>query len=96
MVKAREADLILAEVGRDPRMVSMIEDLVNKNLAQVGSMIGKDKSHSVAIRTWWRIPAQKVAVLPVPDWACWITSRPLVKGTIPRCWIAEGFSKPNT
>ena len=39
-------------------------------------------------------PAQKVAVLPVPDWACWITSRPLANGTIPFCWIAEGFSKP--
>jgi hypothetical protein len=41
-----------------------------------------------------RMPAQKVAVLPVPDWACWITSRPLPKGTMPFCWMAEGFSKP--
>ena len=39
-------------------------------------------------------PAQKVAVFPVPDWACWITSRPLANGTMPFCWIAEGFSKP--
>lgn len=29
-----------------------------------------------------------------PDCACWMTSRPLVKGTIPFCWMAEGFSKP--
>jgi len=40
------------------------------------------------------MPEQKVAVLPVPDCACWMTSRPCVNGTIPRCWMAEGFSKP--
>jgi len=40
------------------------------------------------------LPAQKVAVLPVPDWACWMTSSPLANGTIPFCWMAEGFSKP--
>ena len=36
---------------------------------------------------------EKVAVLPVPDWACAITSCPLTTGTIARCWIAEGRSK---
>jgi len=36
---------------------------------------------------------EKVAVLPVPDWAWAITSRPWVMGRIARCWIAEGFSK---
>ena len=41
-----------------------------------------------------RMPVQKVAVLPVPDWACWMTSRPLPNGTIPFCWMAEGFSNP--
>ena len=41
-----------------------------------------------------RMPAQKVAVLPVPDCACWITSRPLPNGTMPFCWMADGFSKP--
>ena len=40
------------------------------------------------------MPAQNVAVLPVPDWACWMTSIPLAMGTMPRCWIAEGFSNP--
>lgn len=39
-------------------------------------------------------PAQNVAVLPVPDCACWMTSRPLAKGTMPFCWMADGFSKP--
>ena len=43
-----------------------------------------------------RMPVQKVAVLPVPDWACWMTSRPLPNGTIPFCWMAEGFSNPGT
>jgi hypothetical protein len=36
---------------------------------------------------------ENVAVLPVPDCACAITSRPWVMGRIARCWIAEGFSK---
>ena len=36
---------------------------------------------------------EKVAVLPVPDCACAITSCPLTTGTIARCWIAEGRSK---
>jgi hypothetical protein len=35
-----------------------------------------------------------VAVLPVPDCACAIVSRALMSGTIARCWIADGFSKP--
>lgn len=53
---------------------------------------------------WWVVcmcvnvgetyPMENVAVLPVPDWACAITSRPLITGTIARCWMAEGFSKP--
>jgi hypothetical protein len=36
---------------------------------------------------------EKVAVLPVPDCACAITSCPLTTGTIARCWISEGRSK---
>jgi len=36
---------------------------------------------------------EKVAVLPVPDWACAMTSCPLTTGTMARCWIAEGRSK---
>ena len=39
---------------------------------------------------------ENVAVLPVPDWACAMTSRPCVMGKIARCWIAEGFSKSKT
>ena len=35
---------------------------------------------------------EKVAVLPVPDWACAMTSRPVTTGTIARCWMAEGRS----
>lgn len=37
---------------------------------------------------------ENVAVLPVPDWACAITSRPFTIGNILRCCIADGFSKP--
>lgn len=37
---------------------------------------------------------EKVAVLPVPDWAWAIVSLPLVIGIIPHCWMGEGFSKP--
>jgi hypothetical protein len=36
---------------------------------------------------------EKVAVLPVPDCAWAITSRPLVMGRMARAWMAEGFSK---
>jgi len=36
---------------------------------------------------------EKVAVLPVPDWAWAMTSWPLMTGTIARCWMAEGRSK---
>jgi hypothetical protein len=36
----------------------------------------------------------KVAVLPVPDWACAMVSRIIMRGLIARCWIADGFSKP--
>ena len=32
------------------------------------------------------------AVLPVPDWACIMTSRPARSGIIARCWIGDGFS----
>jgi hypothetical protein len=39
---------------------------------------------------------ENVAVLPVPDCACAITSRPWVMGRIARCWMAEGFSKSVT
>ena len=37
---------------------------------------------------------ENVAVFPVPDWACAITSLPLTIGLIALCWMAEGFSKP--
>lgn len=40
----------------------------------------------------WSTPIENVAVLPVPDCAWAITSRPLIMGTIALCWIAEGFS----
>ena len=36
---------------------------------------------------------EKVAVFPVPDCACAITSCPLTTGMIACCWIAEGCSK---
>ena len=36
---------------------------------------------------------ENVAVLPVPDCAWAMTSRPWMIGRIARCWIAEGFSK---
>lgn len=38
---------------------------------------------------------ENVAVLPVPDCACAMTSRPFTIGRIARCWIADGFSKSN-
>jgi len=37
---------------------------------------------------------EKVAVFPVPDCACAMTSRPFAMGLMDRCWIADGFSKP--
>jgi hypothetical protein len=37
---------------------------------------------------------EKTAVLPVPDCDWAITSWPWVMGRIARCWIADGFSKP--
>jgi hypothetical protein len=37
---------------------------------------------------------EKTAVLPVPLCDCAMRSRPFVIGTMARCWIAEGFSKP--
>jgi len=43
--------------------------------------------------TCWRIEIEKVAVLPVPDWACAMTSWPFTTGTIARCWMADGRSK---
>merc|ERR1719244_1260504 len=41
-----------------------------------------------------KMAMENVAVLPVPDWAWAITSIPLIQGTIARCWMALGFSKP--
>ena len=35
--------------------------------------------------TFWRIEMEKVAVLPVPDWAWAITSCPFTTGTMARC-----------
>jgi hypothetical protein len=40
------------------------------------------------------IAIEIVAVLPVPDWAWAITSRPLTIGIMARCWMAEGRSNP--
>ncbi|MPD06850.1 hypothetical protein E2C01_102681 [Portunus trituberculatus] len=37
---------------------------------------------------------EKVAVLPVPDCACAMTSRPFTMGLMARCWMADGFSNP--
>lgn len=41
-----------------------------------------------------KIAIENVAVFPVPDWAWAITSRPLIIGLMERCWMADGFSKP--
>jgi hypothetical protein len=35
---------------------------------------------------------EKVAVFPVPDWACAMVSRPLQTWTMARDWTAEGAS----
>jgi hypothetical protein len=37
---------------------------------------------------------ENVPVLPVPDWAWAIVSRPEMTGMIAFCWITDGFSKP--
>ena len=61
------------------------------------SLVGAKMSawHSrMLVSICWRIEIENVAVFPVPDWACAITSRPWIQGIIARCWIAEGFSKP--
>ncbi len=44
--------------------------------------------------TCCKMAMEKVAVFPVPDCAWAITSRPLMLGTMARCWMADGFSKP--
>jgi hypothetical protein len=41
-----------------------------------------------------RMPSEKTAVLPVPDWDWAMTSRPVMMGLMARCWMAEGRSKP--
>jgi hypothetical protein len=42
----------------------------------------------------WRTPIENVAVLPVPDCACATVSVLLIRGSIPLCWIIDGFSNP--
>lgn len=59
----------------------------------VGESINTWVSRSV-VSSDCRIDIEKVAVLPVPDCAWAITSRPLTIGMILLCWIADGFSKP--
>jgi len=39
-------------------------------------------------------PIANVAVFPVPDCACAITSFPEIIGLIAFCWIGLGFSNP--
>ena len=48
----------------------------------------------IEVSITWRVPIAKVAVLPVPDWACAIVSLPWIIGKIAFCWIGDGFSNP--
>lgn len=61
--------------------------------SRVGDNINTCVSRSVVSRDC-SMEIENVAVLPVPDWACAITSLPFTIGRILLCWIAEGFSKP--
>lgn len=66
-------------------------------ICKANSLVG-DK-HSTWVSLSWvstdcNIAIENVAVLPVPDWACAMTSRPLIMGLIALCCIAEGRSKP--
>jgi hypothetical protein len=45
------------------------------------------------VRTQWEAGRNRQAEA-APDWAWAMTSRPLIIGTIARCWIADGFSRP--
>ena len=60
----------------------------------LGASAGGAHSRSVVSSIWQRVMAIR-EVLPVPDCACAMTSRPWVMGSTARCWMAEGFSKPN-
>lgn len=51
-------------------------------------------SRRVVSSIWQRVMAIRL-VLPVPDCACAMTSRPWTMGSTARCWMADGFSKPN-
>jgi len=55
---------------------------------------GRRKSRVGAGGVRRRAPMVKVAVLPVPDWACAMVSRIIRSGLMARCWMADGFSKP--
>ena len=48
----------------------------------------------MAVSSCWMRATLIMLVLPVPDCACAMTSRPPVMGRIARCWMADGFSKP--
>ena len=53
------------------------------------------RAHSLmAVSSCWMSATLIMLVLPVPDCACAMTSRPPVMGRIARCWMADGFSKP--
>lgn len=66
-------------------------------ICTANSRVGDKHKTCVSLRDVSRlcnIEMEKVAVLPVPDWAWAITSRPLTMGLILRCCMADGFSKP--
>mmetsp|Transcript_44215 Transcript_44215/g.70974 ORF Transcript_44215/g.70974 Transcript_44215/m.70974 type:complete len:203 (+) Transcript_44215:1042-1650(+) len=64
---------------------------------QASSRVGdstKACTSRVDVSSIWHSASEIIDVLPVPDCACAMTSRPEQMGMMARCWIAEGFSKP--
>lgn len=59
----------------------------------VGDSISACTSWTLVSMTW-HTEREIMEVLPVPDWAWAMTSRPVMMGMTARCWMAEGFSKP--
>merc|ERR1719193_846923 len=59
--------------------------LAHARATNAGMTLG---AHVVAKRHHHLLELLKVAVFPVPDCACAITSKPLMQGTMALCWIA--------
>lgn len=55
---------------------------------------GRGPYSRLVVSTIWQTVRPIMDVLPVPDWAWAMTSRPRMMGITALCWMADGFSKP--